>query len=322
MKSKRILLWVIIGLILANSLFLASAINILVQSYVFSAGRFAFQYDDSKVRVERVGDFIYDSEGRIEEMTVYVRNLDSSNAYSGYIEVLIDSQKHNVDISLSGGQTKAYSIDLNPHLDVTGTLVVNVNVIIAGAGAADLIAQRGAAIADSSIDGTVGTEWSDARTYSSIPITPSGTANIWVKNDGTNLYMAIQFTSDSNNPWVAFQFGATGCMDANSDGALLGHSGYADNGYTDIKYDGTGPIIVDATQNGRGAINVGAGNLVTIELKKPLSSGDTAGGDTTWIVGNTYSFVIAWDTNGGGSSGGTTNHRSSAPIARTILIGA
>jgi len=322
LKSKRILLYAIIGLILANSLFLASAINIIVQSYFFSAGRFAFQYDDTKVVVDRVGDFLYDSDGKLHELTVYVKNKDPSNAYSGYIEVIVDSQKYKVDISLKGGETKGYDVDVDPHLTITGVLVINVNVIIAGAGGADLIAQKGAAIPDASIDGTIGTEWNDAKAYTNVPLTPSGTASVWVKNDGTNLYIALQFTADSNNPWVAFQLGATGCMDAGADGTLFGHDSYAANGYKDIKFDGTGPILVDTTQNGIGAISVGAGNQLTIELKKPLNSGDTAGGDINWAVGSTYSLVMAWDTNGGGSSGGTTSHRSATPIGRTIQIGA
>lgn len=322
MKSKRILLWTIVGLILANSIFLASAINIIVQSYTFSSGRFAFQYDDTKVVVDRVGNFIYDSGGQLQAVTVYVRNKDSTNAYSGYIEGTISDQSYKIDISLTGGQTKGYEIALSPHIALSGPLVVNVNVIIGGTATADLVAQKGAAIADASIDGTLGTEWNDAKSYTNIPITPSGTASIWVKNDGTNLYMAIQFTADSNNPWVALQMGATGSMNAGADGVLLGHDSYSANGYVDIEYDGAGPIIVDTTQNGKGAITVGTGNLVTVEIKKPLNSGDAAGADVAWTVGNTYSLVIAWDTNGGGSSGGTTNHRSTSPIARTIQIGA
>jgi len=320
--NRRILLWTIIGLILVNTIFLVSAINIIVQSYFFSSGRFAFQYDETKLVVDRVGDFRYDSDGKLEELTVYIKNKDPSNAYAGYTEVMIDSQKYKVDVNLNGGQTKGYDIDVEPHLAITGPLVINVNVIIAGAGGADLIAQKGTAIADASIDGTVGTEWNDAKSYANIPITPSGTASVWVKNDGTNLYIALQFTADSNNPWVALQFGATGCMDSGSDGDLFGHDDYAANGHKDIKYTGAGPITVDATQNGKGAINVGSGNLVTVELKKPLNSGDTTGGDIAWTVGSTYSLVIAWDTNGGGSSGGTTNHKSATPIARTIQIGA
>jgi len=322
LKSKRIVLWTIIGIILANSLFLASAINIIFQSYFFSAGRFAFQFDETKLVVDRIGDFRYDSTGKLEFLTVYVKNKDLSNAYSGYIEVIVDSQTYKVDVNLNGGQTKGYDVDVDPHLEIGDVLVINVNVIIAGAGGADFIAKKGAAIADANIDGNLGTDWSDAQTYTNIPITPTGTASVWVKNDGTDLYIALQFTADSNNPWVAFQLGATGCMDAGADGALFGHDDYAADGYVDIRFDGTGPILVDATQDGKGAISVGAGNVVTIELKKPLNSGDTAGGDVNWAVGSTYSLVIAWDSNAGGSSGGTTSHRSASPIARTIQISA
>jgi hypothetical protein len=196
-----------------------------------------------------------------------------------------------------------------------------VNVIISGVGITDLIAQNGTAIADTEIDGIIGTEWDDAKQYDNVPLTPSGTAKIWVKNDGTNLYMAVQFTADSNDPWVAFQFDATGCMDSGADGALFGHSDYADNGYVDVKYTEGNSMEVDATQDGVGAINVDSGNIVTVELKKPLNSGDSAGGDITWTVGTTSNVVIAWDTNGGGSSGGNVNHKSSDPIGRTILIG-
>jgi len=292
-----------------------------MQSYFFWSGRFAFQYDETKLVVDRVGGFQYDSDGKLKGLTVYIKNKDPSNAYSGYVEVIIDSQKYKIDVNLNGGQTKGYDIDVEPHLTITGPLVIDVNVIIAGAGGADLIAQKGAAIDDASIDGVLGPEWSDANSYTNVPITPSGTASIWVKNDGTYLYMTVQFTADSNNPWIAFQFGTSGCMDANSDGALFGHDSYAASGYVDIKYDGPGPIIVDTVQDGKGAMVIGSGNLVTIELKKPLNSGDASGGDIAWTVGNTYSLVIAWDSNGGGSSGGTTNHKSATPIARTILIG-
>jgi len=303
-------------------MFLASAINILTQSFSFTSGRFAFQYDDTKLAIERVGDFVYDGDGKLEKLTVYVKNKDPSNQYSGYIEVIVDSQQYKVDISIKGGKTVGYDIELEPHLAVTGTLVVNVNVIISGAAVADLIAQKGTAIADADIDGAIGTEWNDAKKYDDLPITPSGTATIWVKNDGTYFYMAVQFTADSNDPWVAFQLGATGCMESGADGALFGHSDYADDGYVDIKFAGQGPIEVDATQDGVGAISVGSGNLTTVELKKPLSSGDSTGSDITWTVGGTYNLVIAWDTNGGGSSGGSTNHRSGTLLPRTILISA
>jgi hypothetical protein len=322
MRSKRLLLLTIIGLIIFNSLFLVSAINILTQSFSFISGRFVFQYDDTKLTIERVGDFVYNSEGKLQQLTVYVKNKDPSNPYSGYMEVIVDSQQYTVDVNIQGGKTKGYDIELESPLTITGPLVINVNVIISGVGVADLVAQKGTAIADTAIDGTIGTEWDDAQNYEGVSITPSGTATIWVKNDGTNLYVAVQFTADSDDPWVAFQLGATGCMDSGADGALFGHSDHADDGYVDIKFTGAGPIDVDATQDGVGAINVDSGNLVTVELKKPLDSGDSAGGDITWTVGGTFNLVIAWDTDGGGSSRGAISHRSATPLGRTILIGA
>ncbi len=319
--NRRIFLYAIVGLILANSVFLASA-NVLTQTAFFSSGRFVFQYDETKLVVDRVGDFSYDSEGNIQQLAIYVKNRDSSNAYSGFIDATIGSQAYNVTVNLSAGATKSYSISLSPHLPVTEPIVLSINVLITGAGSgADLIAQKGAAIPDASIDGTKGAEWNDAKSYTNVPITPSGTANIWVKNDGTNLYIALQFTADSNNPWVAFQLGATGSHPTGADGGLFGDDNYAANGYKDVRIISDG-ITVDATQNGGGAITVGTGNLATIEYKKPLNSGDSAGGDINWSVGSTYNLVIVWDSNGGGSSGGSTSHRSATPIARTIQIGA
>lgn len=323
LRNKRILIWAIIGLLIVNSLFLVSAINILTQSFSFTSGRFVFEYDDTKLVIDRVGDFVFDNDGKLEQLTVYVKNKDSSD-YSGYIEVIVDSQRHKVDVDVKGGKTKSYEIELEPHLEITGPLAINVNIIIGGAGVGvtDLVAPKGTAIADAAIDGAIGTEWDDAKQHVDVPITPSGTANIWVKNDGTYLYMALQFTADSSDPWVALQLDATGCMDSGADGALFGHSDYADSGYVDIKFSGAGPIDVDATQDGVGAINVDAANLVTVELKKPLDSGDSTGNDIAWTVGGTFSLVIAWDSDGGGSSGGNTSHRSSSPVGRTILIGA
>lgn len=183
----------------------------------------------------------------------------------------------------------------------------------------DFDAYKGAAIADGLIDGVIGTEWDDGGHYTGVTIDPMGTAEIWTKHDGTNLYFALRFTADSNNPWIAIQLGRDSCMDNSADGALFGHDSYAADGYADIKFDGVGPILVDSTQNGVGAMTV-VSNLVTIELKKPLNSGDAAGNDITWLEGSQQKLVIAWDSNGGGSSGGTTNHRDGGPTSRTIFI--
>jgi hypothetical protein len=55
-------------------------------------------------------------------------------------------------------------------------------------------------------------------------------------------------------------------------------------------------------------------------LKKPLNSGDVSGKDVNWAQGNSYALVIMWDSDSGGSSGGTTSHLSGTPSVNTILI--
>jgi hypothetical protein len=172
-------------------LFVASAINIILQTFYFTSARFSFQYDDTKLVIDRVGDFTYDDDGNLDTMTIYVKNKDPDNPYSGYIEVIIDSQKYRIDVNIKKGKTESYEIDLEPNITMTDPLIINVNVIISGVVTADFIAQKGVAISDVDIDGVIGTEWDDAKQYDDVPITPSGTAKIWIKNDGANLYLAI-----------------------------------------------------------------------------------------------------------------------------------
>ena len=72
------------------------------------------------------------------------------------------------------------------------------------------------------LDGTINTsEWSDAGHYTGVAIDPSGTAEIWVKHDSTDLYMAIEFTADITAPWVSLQLGTTGCMDNGADEVIF-----------------------------------------------------------------------------------------------------
>jgi len=178
----------------------------------------------------------------------------------------------------------------------------------------------GNTIEDAEIDGTIGSEWDDAGNYANVAISPQGTAEIWTKHDGTNLYIAVSFTADSSNPWLSVLFGRTTCMQTNTDGALFGHDNYAANGYQDISFGGLGVISIDASQEGKGAITVDSSNLVTAELKKPLNSGDSAGKDMAWTEDNTYAMIIMWDSNGGGSSGGIVGHSSGSATERTVLI--
>jgi hypothetical protein len=184
----------------------------------------------------------------------------------------------------------------------------------------DFEAFLGNTISDSEIDGNIGSEWDDAGNYTDVAISPQGTAEIWTKHDGTYLYIAVRFTADSDNPWVAFLFGGTLCMEENTDGVIFGHDSYAANGYRDISFAGFSPVGVDASQDGTGAITVDSSNLVTVELKKPLKSGDSDGKDIAWTEGSTYALIIMWNSNLYGASGGSVTH-SDGPLAdRTIFI--
>lgn len=186
----------------------------------------------------------------------------------------------------------------------------------------DFAAIKASSIADSQIDGNIGTEWNDAKHYTNIPIDPQGTAEIWTKNDGVNLYIAIKFTADSNNPWLAMELGSASIHSTGADLAIFGDDRLSANGYSDASFASASSVKADSIQNGVGAMTITAGNVVSIELKKPLNSGDTAGKDIAWTAGNTYTMVIAWDSNGGGSSGGTIDHTGgTTPTARSIYIG-
>jgi hypothetical protein len=184
----------------------------------------------------------------------------------------------------------------------------------------DFNAFRGNQIVDESIDGVIEAEWDDAANYADTVIEPQGTAEVWIKNDGTYIYIALQFTADSNNPWVAIQFDITSHMSSGADGAIFGHDRIGASEYRDISFGGVGSISVDATQNGVGAISVGDSNQVTIELKKPLDSGDSVGADIDWTVGDTYTLIFRWDSNGGGSSGGDSSHLSGPARNRAVFI--
>ena len=185
----------------------------------------------------------------------------------------------------------------------------------------DFDAYLGTQIPDGSIDGTIGTELDDSGHYTSVAIDPSGTAEIWTKNDGTNVYIAVRFTADSSNPWITLQLGADTCMDNSADAAVFGDDSLAASGYSDAYFPTGSSVNSDTSQNGVGAMVVDAGNVVTIELKKPLNSGDTAGKDINWAPLSINNIVVDWDSNGGGSSGGSANHRGgSTPTGRKVRI--
>ena len=109
-------------------------------------------------------------------------------------------------------------------------------------------------------------------------------------------------------------------MAADTDGALFGHDGYAADGYVDIFFNGFTSISVDDLQDGRGAMTVDNPNIVIVELKKPLNSGDSDGKDTDWTEGNTYELIIMWNSNSYGSSGGSVTHSEGSLTDRIIFI--
>lgn len=184
----------------------------------------------------------------------------------------------------------------------------------------DFDAFTGNSISDAEIDGIIGNEWDDASNYPDTSIGPTGTAEIWTKHDGTHLYIAIEFIADSSNPWVGIQFEKTNHMSSGADGAIFGHDGIGPDHYRDISFGGFGRISSDTKQDGVGVIYVGTSNIVTIELKKPLNSGDSDGSDIAWYADESYTLIVLWDSNGGGSSGGSSGHTGSSQSNRTIFI--
>ena len=209
---------------------------------------------------------------------------------------------------------------LNLVLLLLGFLIVTYAAIPHVSGQTDFVAFLGNQISDGEIDGAIGSEWDDAGVYTDVEISPQGTALVWTKHDGVYLYIAVKFTADSDNPWLSFLLGGTDCMEENVDGALFGHDNYSADGYSDIYFNGIPNITVDTSQDGTGAMSVGASNDVNVELKKPLNSGDSAGNDMLWVEGETYSFIIMWNSNGLGASGGSVSHKDGSVEEKTIFM--
>ena len=201
-----------------------------------------------------------------------------------------------------------------------GLLVVTFALISLASAQQDCDAFYGNPIPDAQIDGTIGSEWNDAGTFANVSISPWGIARLWAKQDGTYVYIGLRFVADSENPWVAFQLGTTFCMSSSADGALFGDDNYSPNGYVDIHFTEGAGVAADAVQDGKGAISVNSSKFVIVEMKKPLNSEDADGKDINWTQGNTCTLSIDWDSDGGGSSGGSTNHIGGIRKAKTMLI--
>jgi hypothetical protein len=323
-KEKSVLGYALVAFVFLNLLILGIASAVILSNQYFSAGRFVFTYDETKLAIDSVGGFVYDDAGDLDSFSITVRNKDPDNTYSGVLEVKVSDQFFQITIeALKPGKKATYTIDLNPNLPAN-VFAVNATIFIGGTGVTDLVAPLAAPIADGAIDGILGTEWDDANQYTGFPLDPTGEgATVWAKHDGTYVYLAIQFAADSGNPWFGIQLGVTGCMDP-GDLILLGDDNFAADGYLDAALTGQkskSGVAPDTVQDGVGAMAIDGTNLVTVEIKKPLNSGDTDGMDIAWSTGNIYSMVLVWDSDGGGSSGGAADHAAgTTPTPRTILI--
>ncbi|MFQ6012173.1 MAG: hypothetical protein ACE5LS_00795 [Thermoplasmata archaeon] len=323
-KPSPALVYGMVGLIALNLVILGVSSAIVFSNQYYSAGRFSFTYDETKLAVESVDGFVYDDNGDLDQFTITVRNKDPNQAYSGVLEVLVADQQFQITIQdLNPGKKKDYVIDLDPNLPA-GVLTINATIFVGAVGVTDLVARRASSIPDVTIDGVLGAEWDDAQQYTGFPLDPTGgPATVWVKHDGVDLYLALQFQADTANLWFGIQLGVTGCMDP-GDLILMGDDNFNADGYVDAALSGAkskAGVDIDTIQDGVGVLAVDASNLVTVELKKPLASGDGAGRDIAWSPGNVYSVVIVWDSDGGGSSGGAADHAAgTTPTPRTILI--
>jgi hypothetical protein len=79
----------------------------------------------------------------------------------------------------------------------------------------------------------------DAGNYTNVTINPQGKANLLVKNDDSNLYLAIIFSANTNSPWLGIVFSRAGYNTANAD-AVFGNDNFASNGYLDTRLGGIG----------------------------------------------------------------------------------
>ncbi len=118
---------------------------------------------------------------------------------------------------------------------------------------------------------------------------------------------------------MAIQIGSGFCTSTTADIALFGDDNYSPKGHEDAFFEDYSRVGIDAVQSGIGAISVNASNVVIVELKKPLNSGDVAGRDINWTAGSSYALVIMWYSEGQGSSGGSTDHTIGTHTTRTIL---
>lgn len=189
------------------------------------------------------------------------------------------------------------------------------------------------AVADGDLDGIPSTgAWSDALS-TTIPLengeaSPYGTATLYIKHDGTNVYYRIDGSIDvpwisatANHFWLGIQISPTGTSHHGGgswDGIYFGlwdgtdYSPSPTYPPTPVDTNGFGkPPVKDVSQNAIGAMRYSgsaAPYSFTAEWKRALNTGDL--NDIAFVADGvtTYNFFVTTDSNGRGSSGGNIDH--------------
>lgn len=183
-------------------------------------------------------------------------------------------------------------------------------------------------VADADLDGDANTgSWSGSTSWT-IPLengapSPYGSATLTAKHDGTFFYFMVKgsidvawVSSSGNHFWlgIVFTSSATSHHSTWQDGVFFGEDAYT-SAPPLIAVDTRGggqPPSKDGTQDDLGrmtATGSGAPYSFTAEWKRKLSTGD--GNDLTFVAdgATSYYFYATTDSNGGGSRGGSINHK-------------
>jgi hypothetical protein len=134
------------------------------------------------------------------------------------------------------------------------------------------------------IDGAIGSgEWDGATTYDFEVNTPEGTTTpgqLFVRNDGTNLYLAVRFARTVVDPGnsASFEFDSdgSGTLNHGDDGIILNPS----SGFQDLVRQTCGGVPCSRRDTDVGGTNDGAaafandGTHTVYEFSHPLNSGD------------------------------------------------
>ena len=192
---------------------------------------------------------------------------------------------------------------------------------------------RDVPVADSDLDGEPSTgAWSDALAVD-MPLengaqAPYGTATLYAKHDGSNLYMRLDGAIDvawlpsAEYFWLGIQISPTytshhggGDWDGIFFGLWDGSEYLPQPTYPPRAVDTHGfdrPPVADTLQDALGTMRyrgTGAPYSFTAEWRRPLRSGD--GEDLSYQAdgATVYNFFVTTDSDGSGSAGGSIAHR-------------